>query len=71
MLVAVAFLPWWNGCDRATEPRGDVDAVFLIVVDTLRPDRLSCYGYTGHETPAIDRIAEMGVRFEHAQSPAS
>jgi len=47
------------------------DAVFLIVVDTLRPDRLSCYGHTGHETPHIDRLAGMGVRFERAQSVAS
>lgn len=47
------------------------DAVFLIVVDTLRPDRLSAYGYEEHETPHIDRLAKRGVRFVHAQSPAS
>jgi len=52
--------------------RGDApDSVFLIVVDTLRPDRLSAYGYEGHETPNIDRLAKRGVRFAHAQSPAS
>ncbi|MCZ6766588.1 MAG: sulfatase [bacterium] len=54
-------------CGRARAP----DAVFLIVVDTLRPDRLSAYGYRAHETPHIDRLAERGVRFVHAQSPAS
>lgn len=71
LLIAGLILPAWHGCSRAPEPRGDVDAVFLIVVDTLRPDRLSCYGYTGHETPAIDRIAARGVRFANAHSPAS
>jgi arylsulfatase A-like enzyme len=48
-----------------------IDAVFLIVIDTLRPDRLSCYGYPGHKTPAMDGLAASGVRFENAQSPAS
>jgi arylsulfatase A-like enzyme len=47
------------------------DAVFLIVVDTLRPDRLSCYGYDAHATPNIDRLAAAGVRFTRAQSVAS
>jgi arylsulfatase A-like enzyme len=60
-----------NGCDRSPAPEGEIDAVFLIVVDALRPDGLSCYGYTGHETPAIDRIAAAGVRFEQAHSVAS
>jgi len=47
------------------------DSVFLIVVDTLRPDRLSCYGYTRIRTPAIDSLAASGVRFRNAQSVAS
>ncbi|MGD2110555.1 MAG: sulfatase [Phycisphaerae bacterium] len=46
-------------------------AVFLIVVDTLRADRLSCYGYESIETPQIDRLASMGVRFARAHSVAS
>jgi arylsulfatase A-like enzyme len=45
--------------------------VFLIVVDTLRPDRLSCYGYEAHATPNIDALARRGVRFSRAQSVAS
>lgn len=45
---------------------GPEEAVFLIVVDTLRADRLSCYGYDAHETPNIDRIAAMGVQFDNA-----
>ena len=45
--------------------------VFLIVVDTLRPDRLSCYGYEKHSTPHIDQLATTGVRFTRAQSVAS
>jgi arylsulfatase A-like enzyme len=40
-------------------------------VDTLRADRLSCYGYEGHETPHIDRLADRGVKFTRACSVAS
>lgn len=45
--------------------------MFLIVVDTLRPDRLSCYGYSKHRTSQIDRLAGLGVRLNNAQSTAS
>jgi arylsulfatase A-like enzyme/lipopolysaccharide biosynthesis regulator YciM len=38
--------------------------VVLITVDTLRADRLGCYGFAGVETPTIDLFADKGVRFE-------
>ncbi len=44
--------------------------VLLITLDTVRADRLSCYGANGITTPAIDRIAGMGVLFEQAVAPA-
>jgi arylsulfatase A-like enzyme len=40
--------------------------VILITIDTLRADRLSCYGYTKHRTPNFDRLAQEGVLFENA-----
>ena len=40
--------------------------ILLITVDTLRADRLGCYGYAEGETPAIDALARDGVLFEHA-----
>jgi arylsulfatase A-like enzyme len=40
--------------------------VILITVDTLRPDRLSAYGYTQRRTPQIDSLARDGVLFERA-----
>jgi arylsulfatase A-like enzyme/Flp pilus assembly protein TadD len=36
------------------------------VVDTLRSDHLSAYGYDGIRTPRIDALAASGVRFEQA-----
>ena len=43
-------------------------SILLVTVDTLRPDRLSCYGYERHRTPGICRLAEEGVLFEDARS---
>jgi arylsulfatase A-like enzyme len=52
-------------------PGGGRNAVFLIIVDTLRADRLSSYGYGGHETTEFDALAARGVLFENAVAPAS
>jgi len=38
--------------------------VILITIDTLRADRVSCYGSTRVETPHMDRFAREGVRFD-------
>ncbi len=43
--------------------------VLLISIDTLRPDHLSAY-QGNRPTPAIDRVAARGVRFENAFSPS-
>jgi arylsulfatase A-like enzyme/Tfp pilus assembly protein PilF len=42
--------------------------VILITLDTLRPDRLSCYGSGTVDTPNIDRFAAEGIRFTNAAS---
>lgn len=44
--------------------------VLLITVDTLRADRLGCYGYERNTTPRIDELAEEAVLFENAYSHA-
>ncbi|MCJ7565385.1 MAG: sulfatase-like hydrolase/transferase [Candidatus Aminicenantes bacterium] len=40
--------------------------VLLITIDTLRPDRLSCYSSKYVQTPRIDALAARGVLFERA-----
>ena len=40
--------------------------ILLISIDTLRADRLGCYGHPGGLTPNLDRIAESGIRFSQA-----
>jgi arylsulfatase A-like enzyme len=45
--------------------------VVILVVDTLRADRLTPYGYVRHTSPAIARLlAERGTVFDRAYAPA-
>ncbi|MGD9495363.1 MAG: sulfatase [Armatimonadota bacterium] len=45
--------------------------VLLIVLDSVRADRLSCYGYDRPTTPNLDRLAEEGTLFEGCWSESS
>ncbi len=45
--------------------------VLVIVVDTLRADHVSSYGYSRPTTPNLDRMAQEGVSFENAISTCS
>ena len=38
--------------------------ILYLGLDTLRPDRLGCYGYPRDTSPHIDRIARERVRFD-------
>jgi len=60
--IAVAKLP--------AAPRSAPN-VLVIVLDTLRADHLSSYGYFRTTSPEIDRIASQGVLFENAIAPCS
>lgn len=51
----------------AQRPRPNV---LLVVLDTLRADRLGCYGYERPTSPRIDAISRDGVLFERAWSAA-
>lgn len=42
--------------------------LIVITVDTLRADRLGSYGHGGGLTPAMDRLAEQGVRYGRASA---
>ncbi|MCJ7582544.1 MAG: sulfatase-like hydrolase/transferase [Candidatus Aminicenantes bacterium] len=40
--------------------------VLLITIDTLRADRLSCYGNVSFKTPNIDSLAKKGILYTRA-----
>ena len=45
--------------------------VLWIVMDTVRADHLSCYGYPRDTSPNLGRLARQGTLFEHAIAAAS
>ncbi|MDA1266233.1 MAG: sulfatase [Planctomycetota bacterium] len=44
--------------------------VLLLLIDTLRADRLGCYGYERDTTPVLDALAGEGVVFRRASAQA-
>jgi len=62
-----------KGSDIITALKGSQNQynVVLITIDTLRADRLGCYGYGKNTSPEIDKFAENAIRFENSivQSP--
>jgi arylsulfatase len=63
-----------DGCDRSPQPevkRSKASNVIIVLVDTLRADHMSLYGYERATTPFIDRFASEAVVFERARSQAA
>jgi choline-sulfatase len=55
------------GCRQASLPAPrERPNVVLVTIDTLRADRLGCYGHAAAVTPALDALAARGVRFATA-----
>jgi arylsulfatase A-like enzyme len=52
-------------------PSATAPNVVLVVMDTLRADRLSTYGYVRPTSPNLDALARRGTRFEECYSTAS
>ena len=50
--------------------RDDIRHVLFVVVDCLRRDHVSCYGYTRKTTPFVDSLAEQGCLFRETISPS-
>lgn len=74
ILVGVGALAWWNFAqrqDRIRLPTADhARHLVLIVLDTVRADRLSAYGHHRETTPFLEQLAGNSVVFEHAKAPA-
>ena len=56
-----------QGCARRAGPFEGAPVV-LVSIDTLRSDRVGCYGYARAATPVLDALAREGVLFEDAFS---
>jgi arylsulfatase A-like enzyme len=72
MALVVFGSDWLNDRREAARslPPAGAPNVLLIVLDTVRADHMSLYGYKRSTTPALERIAQRGIRFAEARATA-
>jgi len=61
------------GCGKSDPPKAATahpKNVLLLVADTLRANRLGCYGYARPTSPHIDQLAARGTLYRHSYSQA-
>jgi arylsulfatase A-like enzyme len=69
LLIGGDRLQRWREEGRPLPPP-DSPNVLLIVLDTVRADHLSVYGYERPTTPNLERLAARSIRFEQARAAA-
>jgi arylsulfatase A-like enzyme len=69
LVVGTDRLNEWRENTRALPP-ADAPNVLLVVLDTVRADHLSLYGYERPTSPALERLARRGIRFDNARAAA-
>lgn len=67
--LALSYAPPRRGADASAPPPGAKN-VLLVVLDTVRAQSLSLYGYDRKTSPQLERLAARGVRFDQALSTA-
>jgi arylsulfatase A-like enzyme len=62
-------------CDNGAEPsepvRSATPSLVIIALDTTRADHLTVYGYPRLTSPALQRLAWEGARFDRAYAPSA
>jgi arylsulfatase A-like enzyme len=72
LMGAAAAAVWPRGASvRRSSARDDAPAVIVVLVDTLRRDHLSAFGYERETTPELERFAADCLRFGDASSGGS
>lgn len=62
--LAIVAGGWWLSREQEL-------VIFVVSMDTTRPDHLSAYGYERETTPTLARLAAEGTRFTNARSTTS
>ena len=70
VLLVAGAVSCGGGCAPGGKDRGGRPNVLLITIDTLRADRLGCYGAERPTSPNLDRLAREGLVFDRAYSQA-
>ncbi|MFP4081598.1 MAG: sulfatase [Candidatus Aminicenantes bacterium] len=63
LLIILLFFIFHQRDSKIFSPGRERSNIFFILIDTLRPDHLGCYGYLRNTSPHMDRIAEQGTVF--------
>ena len=74
VLMIAVLAPVWTAAQAAEESTASQPTkpnVVLIYTDDIGYGDVGCYGATGIPTPAIDRLAENGLRFTDAHCTAA
>ncbi len=67
LAAAAAALAALSAC---TAPQAAKPNILVLLMDTLRADRLGCYGYGKATSPIVDRLAERGTLFTRCYAPS-
>lgn len=74
--VNITSAPLPDDLDSANTPAEATAAenapnILFILIDTLRADHMSSYGYSANTTPEMDKLANRGIRFDSAWAQAT
>ena len=68
-VVGMEWIKQWRESGRPL-PSAEAPNVLLVVLDTVRADRLSLYGYSRPTSRTLERLARQGIRFDEARATA-
>ncbi len=68
--AAAQVFPFWAEPTLLGSAPVERPNIVVLLLDTLRADRLGCYGWERAQTPRLDALAERGVRYSNAWSAA-
>jgi arylsulfatase A len=64
----IPFLQLSFSCNSENPIKENAPNIILIMADDLGYETLGANGGTSYETPSLDRMAELGIRFNHCYS---
>jgi arylsulfatase A-like enzyme len=72
-VIPIALQSWSERAALASLPEAPAGApnVLLIILDTVRAQNLSLYGYGRETTPGLERLAARSTVYEQAYAPSS
>ena len=56
--------------EKSSTPLNRKPNIIILLLDCVRADHLSCYGYTRNTSPTIDALAKQGIKYNYAISQA-